>query len=92
MGGLLPPALAAVTGVLLASSPILPTSGEGPFAGHQGVAGASRSAPSAPNPAPAPSVAEGGSVFYLIAIAGLLALLAFTVWREFRIALHPGLH
>ncbi|HWM64471.1 MAG TPA: hypothetical protein VNP96_10855 [Solirubrobacterales bacterium] len=28
-------------------------------------------------------------IFYRIAIAVLLALLAFTVWREFRHALHP---
>lgn len=85
-GGLVRPALAAVAGLLLASSPILPTSVDAPLAGHHGVAGASRSAP---NPAPLP--AEGGSFLYLIAMAVLLALLAFTVWREFRIALHPGL-
>jgi hypothetical protein len=86
-GGLFRPALAAVTGVLVASSPILPTSGDAPLAEHHGVAGASRSAP---NPAPTPAAAEGGSVFYLIVMAGLLALLAFTVWREFQISLHPG--
>ncbi len=84
------PALVAVTGLLLAGSPILPTSGDPPLVGHHGVAGASRS--SVPNPAPAPSAADGGSVVYLIVIAGLLGLLAFTVWREFRIALRPGLH
>lgn len=88
-GDLFGSALAAVAGLLPASSPVLPASGDAPLAGHHGVAGASRSAP---NPAPAPAAAEGGSVLYLIAIAGLLALLAFTVWREFRIALHPGLH
>lgn len=88
-GDLFRPALAAITGVLLASSPILPTSGDPlPLSGHQGVAGASRSAPAPP---PVPATGDGGGIVYLIAIAGLLALLAFTVWREFRIALHPGL-
>ncbi len=89
-GGLFRPALATVAGLLLANSPILPTSGDASLAGHQGgVAGAARS--SAPNPVPPPPAAEGGSVLYLIAIAALLAMLAFTVWREFRIALHPRL-
>lgn len=87
-GGLLRPALTAVTGLLLASSPVLQTSGDSPLSGHQGVAGASRSAP---NPALAPTLAERGSFLYLIAIGGLLALLGFTVWREFRLALHPRL-
>jgi len=86
-GGLFHPALVAATAMLLASSPILPASGEAPLAGHPGVAGASKSAP---DQAPAPAVAEGGSVLYMIVMAGLLALLAFTVWREFRVALHPG--
>lgn len=81
------PALAAITGVLLASSPVLSASGDAPLAGHQGVASASRSAP-----APlVPVAGDGGGIIYLIAIAGLLALLAFTVWREFRMALHPDL-
>lgn len=88
VAALFQPALAAITGVLLASLPVLPTSGDAPLTGHHGVAGASRSG-SAPSPAPA--AADGGGVLYLIAIAGLLALLAFTVWREFRIALHPRL-
>jgi hypothetical protein len=86
-GDLLRPALTAVTGLLLASSPVIPSSGDASLAGHQGVAGASRSAT-----APPPATAEdGGKIVYLIAIAGLLGLLAFTVWREFRLALHPGL-
>jgi hypothetical protein len=88
VGDLLRPALAAVTGLLLTSSPILPTGGDPPLTGQHGVAGASRSTPAPP---PLPAAAEGGSVLYLIAIAGLLGLLAFTVWREFRIALHPRL-
>lgn len=86
-GDLFRPALAAIAGVLLASSPVPLTSGDPPLGGDQGVAGASRSAPP-----PAPVAGEGGGIVYLIAIAGLLALLGFTVWREFRIALHPGLH
>lgn len=89
-GAMLRPALAAVTGLLLASSPILPASGDAPLAGQQGVAGASRSAPAS---SPSPTVVEGGwKLVFLIAIGVLLALLAFTVWREFRAALHPGLH
>lgn len=87
-GGLFPPALAAIAGVLLASSPVPLTSGDPPLGGDQGVAGASRSAPALP----APAAGEGGGIVYLIAIAGLLALLGFTVWREFRVALHPGSH
>jgi hypothetical protein len=83
------PALAAVTGLLLASSPVLQTSGDAPLGGHQGVAGASRSAPT---PTPVPAVGDGGGIAYLIAIAGLLALLAFTVWREFDVALRPWQH
>lgn len=86
-GDLLRPALAAVAGYLLGSSPILDTSGDAPLGGHHGVAGASRSAP-----APlVPAAGDGGGTVYLIAIVGLLALLVFTVWREFRIALHPRL-
>ena len=86
-GELFRPALVAATAMLLASSPILPASGDAPLAGHHGAVGASRSAP---DQAPAPAVAEGGSVLYMIVMAGLLALLAFTVWREFHVALHPG--
>lgn len=86
-GGLLPPGLAAVTGLLLASSPVLPASGDAPLAGDQGVAGASRSSAV---PSPPPSAADVVKAAYLIAIAALLGLLAFTVWREFRVALHPS--
>lgn len=84
-GDLLRPALTAVTGLLRVSSPIFPTGGDPAPAGHQGVAGASRSAPASP------VTTDGGSVLYLIVVAGLLALLAVTVWREFWIALHPRL-
>jgi hypothetical protein len=85
-GDLFRPALAAITGVLLASSPIPQASGDSLLDGDHGVAGASRSAPP-----PVPVAGDGGGIVYLIAIVGLLGLLAFTVWREFRIALHPGL-
>jgi hypothetical protein len=87
-GDVFRPVLAVVSGLLLASSPF-PTSGEGSLAARHGVAGASQSSPA---PFPQPTADDGVKVVYLIAIAGLLALLAFTVWREFRIALHPGLH
>lgn len=85
---LLRPVLTAVTGLLLASSPVIPSSGDASLAGHQGVAGASRSAPA---PSPPAAADDGGKIVYLIAIAGLLGLLGFTVWREFRLALHPRL-
>jgi hypothetical protein len=85
-GGLFRPALAAIAGMLLASSPIPLASGDSTLGGEHGVAGASRSAP-----ALVPDAGDGGGIVYLIAIAGLLGLLVFTVWREFRMALHPGL-
>ncbi len=86
-GELLRPALAAVTGLLLASAPTLPASADPPPAGRQGVAGASKSSPTL-----VPVAGDGGGVVYLIGIAGLLALLAFTVWREFDVALRPWQH
>jgi hypothetical protein len=88
-GSLLRPVLAVVAGALLVSSPIPPTSDGAPLAGHHGVAGASRPAP---NSAPVPAAPQGGGVLYLILMVGLLALLAFTVWREFHVALHPHSH
>lgn len=83
------PALAAVTGLLLASSPVLPIS-DSRFTADPAAPNALLSRP-APDPAPLSSVDDGGKVVYLIAIVGLLALLVFTVWREFRLALHPRL-
>lgn len=79
------PALAAVAGLLLVSSPISQTGGDLPITGDPAAPGTSRSAP-----AHAPVAADGGKIVYLIAIAALTALLAFTVWREFQAALHPG--
>jgi hypothetical protein len=35
---------------------------------------------------------EGGKAFYFVALAALSVLLAFTIWREFRAALRPGVH
>ncbi len=87
-GDLFRPTLAVVTGLLLASSPVFPASGDAPLTGQHGVAGASRAAPA---PAHLPAAGDGGGIVYLIAITGLLALLAFTVWREFRMALPHGL-
>jgi hypothetical protein len=84
------PALAAVTGLLLASSPVLPIGGDSRLTGDPAAPSALPSRP-APDPAPLSTVDDGGKVVYLIAIVGLLALLVFTVWREFRLALHPRL-
>jgi hypothetical protein len=87
-GDLFRPALAAVTGLMLASSslPITQASGAPPLAGGPAV-------PNTPQPAPTPvPAADGGSLLYLLAVAGLLGLLAFTVWREFDVALRPWQH
>jgi hypothetical protein len=83
-------ALAAI-GALLLTSSATPEVGGGdspsPLAGHPAGGAAAQSAPTR-----APDTPDGGEIFYLIAIAGLLALLAFTVWRELRVALRPGFH
>jgi hypothetical protein len=38
----------------------------------------------------APALADGEKIAYLLAIAALLAILAFTVWREFHSAFRAG--
>lgn len=60
--------------------------GDIPFAGPFRTADPPQSA--LPNSSPP---AEGEKVAYLVALAVLLALLAFTIWRELRPALRAGL-
>jgi hypothetical protein len=86
-GGLSRPALAAVTGLLLASSSLPQANDDPPPAGSPAATNSPRS-----DPGPLPIGGDGGNVLYLIAIVGLLGLLAFTVWKEFRVALHPHWH
>jgi hypothetical protein len=81
------PALVVFARLLRASSSVSPVSGDSSPSGHS-----EAGAPSQPDVAPAPSSSDGGGLVYLIALAGLLALLAFTVWREFDVALRPWQH
>lgn len=75
------------------SSPIFGADGDPLLSGDPtGTATSQREAAPSPSPGPFASVAEGGKLVYLLAIIGLLGLLVFTVWREFRTALHPHVH
>jgi hypothetical protein len=89
VGELFRPVAAAVAQALyLASSSTPPVGnspvGNSPFAGHPGAANAPR--PAVPD---APAAVDGEKIIYLVVLTALLALLAFTIWREFRSALHP---
>jgi hypothetical protein len=57
---------------------------DSPFAGHPGAANAPQLA--LPN---SPASADS-RIIYRVVLAALLAFLAFTIWREFRSALRPG--
>jgi hypothetical protein len=87
-GDLLQPAIAALTRLPL-ESPLAPSlsSVDSPLGGSSGPVTASE-----PSTASVPAPGEGGNLLYLLPIAGLLALLAFTVWREFDAALRPWQH
>jgi hypothetical protein len=79
---------AAPTARLLSLAPLVArTASDSPFAGHPGTAIAPQLA--LPN---APAFADGKRTIYRIVLAALLALLAFTIWREFRSSLRPGVH
>jgi hypothetical protein len=58
---------------------------DSPFVGHPGTA----NAPQVALPG-APASADGKRIISLVVLAALLALLAFTIWREFRSVLRSG--
>jgi hypothetical protein len=84
MGDLFRPA--ATTARLLFLAPlVVRAASDSPFVGHPGTANAPPL--TLPN---APAFADGKRIIYRIVLAALLAFLAFTIWREFRSALRPG--
>ena len=85
IGDLFRPAVAATVRLLFLAPLAARAASDSPFAGHSGTANAPQLA--LPN---APASADGKRVIYLIVLAALLALLVFTIWREFRSALRPG--
>lgn|GEM_PF-6609834 len=87
MEDLFRPAAAASARLLFLAPSVARAAGDSPFVGHPGTANAPQLA--LPN---APVSADGKRIIYLIVLAALLALLAFTIWREFRSALRPGVH
>lgn len=81
------PAAAAAARLLSLVPSAMPAAGDSGLVGRRGTA-------KAPQPASsdaAPSV-DGERILYLVAFAALLAVLALTVWKEFRAALPPGVH
>lgn len=85
--GVFRPALAAVAPLQSLVSPdSRPVVDSPPGAGVPATSTGSQ--PAAPI---APPSASGPELIYLLAIAALLGLLAFTVWRELRHAIHPHL-
>ena len=85
IGDLFRPAAVATARLLFLHPLVAQAASDSPFAGHPGTAIAPRLA--LPN---APASADGKRIIYLIVCVALLALLAFTIWREFRSALRPG--
>jgi hypothetical protein len=85
IGDLFRPVPAATVRLLFLTPLVARAGGDSPFVGHPGTANAAQLA--LPN---APAPADGERIIYLIALAALLALLAFAIWREFRSALRPG--
>jgi hypothetical protein len=83
---LLRPVLAVAAGLLSAPAAALEI-GDAPLAGRSAPETAPR--PDAP---PSPVSPDGGRILYLFALAVLLALMGFTVWREFHVALRPWQH
>jgi hypothetical protein len=84
VGDLFRPAAAAAARLLFLAPLVARAASDSPFVGHPGTANAPQLA--LPN---APASADGARIIYLIVLAALLALLAFTIWREFRSALRP---
>jgi hypothetical protein len=85
IGDLFRPVAAATARLLFLAPLAARATNDSPFGGHPGAAISPQLSP--PN---APASADGQRIFYLIVLAALLALLAFTIWREFRSALRPG--
>jgi hypothetical protein len=86
LGDLLRPAAAAIARLFPLVPPITAASGDSPLGEHPGTA----NIPQAALP-DAPAAAAGEKLIYLVAFVALLALLAFTIWREFRVVLRPWL-
>jgi hypothetical protein len=84
-GGLFRPVAAATARLLFLAPLVARAASDSPLVGHPGTANSPQLA--LPN---APVSADGERVLYLIVLVALLALLAFTIWREFRSALRPG--
>lgn len=82
---LLRPAVAAAARTLILALSNKPLPVDSPFAGDPGTANSRH--PSLPA---SPTAADGKRILYLVALAALLALLAFTIWREFNSALRAG--
>jgi len=82
---LLRPAVAAAARTLILTLSNTPLPVDSPFAGDTGAANSRH--PSLPA---SPTAEDGKKILYLVAFAALLALLAFTIWREFQSALRPG--
>jgi len=85
IGDLFRPAAAATARLLFLAPLVARVASDSPFVGQPGTANAPQLA--LPN---APASADGKRIIYLSALAALLAFLAFTIWREFRSALRPG--
>lgn len=81
------PAAAATARLLFLVPSVARAASDSPFIGHPGTAAIAPQL-ALPN---APASADGKRTIYLIVLAALLALLAFTIWREFRSSLRPGL-
>lgn len=82
---LLRPAAVATARVLSLTPPVTPVHREPRPVGQHETASVSQSA--LPD---GPVSVDGERLVYLVAFAALLAVLAFTIWREFRSALRPG--
>jgi hypothetical protein len=85
IGDLFRPVVAAAARLLFLAPLAARAASDPPYAGHPQTANAPQLA--LPN---APAPADGKRIIYRIALAALLALLAFTIWREFRSVRRPG--
>jgi hypothetical protein len=88
-GDLFRPAIAAIARLLSLVPPTIRAVSDSPLVGPPATATAPQPAPSN-TPPNIPAPADGKRIIYFIALAALLALLAFTLWREFRSTLRAG--